>query len=185
MTDPESEPAGVYRRHDVFLSSAWYGLDSIRSRVADWLERRGYDAFVFESFKEEAEWKVLLPAVREAICLDHVSRSRLYVGIFRAPYGSSAHDHSADMAFTDLELFEAFRSGVPIRLYLLVDMTPDPRLIALLTLVEAVLPGALVRVTSEANLCERLERDIDTHFGRRTPLVVPPSQFERYTRMHP
>ncbi|MBW2075843.1 MAG: DUF4062 domain-containing protein [Deltaproteobacteria bacterium] len=179
MTDPESENE---RHHDIFLSSAWYGLNTIRSGLADWLERRGYNAFVFEKFKDEAEWKALLPAAREAICLDHVSRSRLYVGIFRATYGSSARDHTADMAFTDLEFFEAFRSGVPMRLYLLADVKPDARLTALLTLVETVLPGAPVRVTSEANLRDRLERDIDIHFGRRTPLVVPPSRFERYSR---
>jgi len=119
-------------------------------------------------------WKALLPAAREAICLEHVSGSRLYVGIFRATYGSSARDHTADMAFTDLELFEAFRAGVPTRLYLLADSTPDPRLTELLTLVETVLPDALVRVTSEADLRDRVERDIDIHFGRRVPLVVPP-----------
>lgn len=185
MTDPESAsvtlPSAGKGWH-VFLSSAWIGLDSIRSGLAGWLEQRGYDAFVFEKFKEEEEWKALLPAVREAICLDHVSRSRLYVGIFRATYGSSAKDHSADIAFTDLEIFEAFRAGVPMRLYLLADATPDPKLTALLTLVEAVLPGAVVRVTSERDLRDRVERDIDIHFGRRIPVIMPPSRFERYAR---
>ncbi len=180
VTPPPS--AGKDWHHDVFLSSAWYGLDTIRSGLAGWLEQRGYDAFVFEKFKEEAEWKALLPAACEAICLDHVSRSRLYVGIFRTTYGSSAHDHTVDMAFTDLELFEAFRADVPMRLYLLTDAAPDPRLTALLTLVETVLPGALVRVTSEADLLERVECDIEIHFGRRSPLIAPPSRFERYSR---
>jgi len=187
MTDRESEPVSPpstvkERHHDIFLSSAWYGLDTIRSGLAGWFEQRGYDAFVFEKLKDKAEWKALLPAAREAICLDQVSRSHLYVGIFRSTYGSSARDHSADIAFTDLELFEAFRAGVPMRLYLLADATPDPRLTALLTLVETVLPGALVRVTSEADLRDRVERDIDIHFRRTTPLVVPPSRFQRYTR---
>ncbi len=76
-------------------------MDTVRSELAVWLERRGYDAFVFEKFKDQAEWKKLLPAAREGICLEHVIRSRLYVGIFRATYGSSAHDHTADIAFTD------------------------------------------------------------------------------------
>lgn len=189
MKDPESEAvtppqaAGKDWHHDVFLSSAWHGLDAIRSGLAGWLEQRGYDAFVFEKFKEEAEWKALLPAACEAICLDHVRRSRLYVGIFRTTYGSSASDHTADMAFTDLELFEAFHAGVPMRLYLLADAAPDPRLTALLTVVETVVPGALVRVTSEADLRDRVQRDIDIHFGRRIPLIVPPSRFERYSRV--
>jgi hypothetical protein len=188
MTDPESEPvapppsAGKDWHHDVFLSSAWSGLETIRSGLAGWLEQRGYDAFVFEKFKEKAEWKAHLPAAREAICLDHVSRSRLYVAVFRTTYGSSADDHTADIAFTDLELFEAFRTDVPMRLYLLADATPEPRLTALLTLVETVLPGALVRVTSEADLRDRVERDIDIHFGRRSPLTVSPSRFQRYCR---
>ena len=85
MTDPESEPAApsppagptTENRHDVFLSSAGYGLDTVRSELAVWLERRGYDAFVFEKFKDQAEWKKLLPAAREGICLEHVIRSRL------------------------------------------------------------------------------------------------------------
>jgi hypothetical protein len=166
----------------VFLSSAWYGIDKIRQRLADWLERSNYDAFVFEKFKQESEWKALLPAAREAICLEHVGRSRLYIGLFRTTYGSSARDHSADIAFTDLELFEAFRAGVPIRLYLLEDAPPEPRLQALLTLVETVLPGALVRCTAESDLMERVTQDVDVHFGRAAPVVLSPSKFARYAR---
>ena len=188
MTDPESvsvvspHSTGKDQPHDVFLSSAWRGLGGIRSALADWLERSGYDAFVFEKFMERAEWGVLLPASRESICLDDVTHSRLYIGIFHAAYGSSADDHSADIAFTDLELFEAFRAGVPMRLYLIEEAKPEPRLIALLTLVETVLPGALVRVTSEAALRDRIERDIDIHFGRRAPIIASASRFERYVR---
>jgi hypothetical protein len=187
MTNLESEsvtPPSADKdwRHDVFLSSAWYGLDAIRCSLAGWLERRGYNTFVFEKFKEAAEWKALLPSTCEAICLDHVSHSRLYVGIFRTTYGSSARDHNADMAFTDLELFEAFRAGVPMRLYLLADAVPDSRLTALLMLVDTVLPGALVRVKSEADLRNLVERDIDIYFGRTNLLTIPPSRFERYCR---
>lgn len=168
--------------HDVFLSSAWHGVDRIRSELADWLERSGYPSFVFERFQSQTEWKALLPAAREAICLEHIGRSRLYVGIFRDTYGSSASDHNADVAFTDLEFFEAFRAGIPMRLYHLADGTPDPRLAALLTLIEVVVPHALVRVTRENALMESVRRDVDTYFNRRIPTVPPSSLFARYSR---
>jgi hypothetical protein len=137
MPNPNSEstnPAlGRDRKQgpDVFLSSTLSGLKKIRSTLADWFEQRGYYAFVFERFKDRATWNTTLPAECEAICLDHVSCSKLYIGIFRSDYGTSANAHVADIAFTDLELFEAFRVGVPMRLYLLEDSKTDPRLTAL------------------------------------------------------
>ncbi len=157
---------GTISKPRLFISSAFHGLDAIRERLGSWAEVAGYEAFLFERARTADEWNKLSPAGRERICLSEVDEADLFVGIFHRAYGSSKGLHEATVAFTDLEFFEAFRRGIPLKLYILEPFTPEPELESLLEIIRTVRPNSLVSCRTAAILQERIEADVDRHFGR-------------------
>lgn len=167
----------------IFISSAYSGLGQIRAELQEWAEEQGYETWLFEKAKTEEQWQKLKAPETEKICLEEVSNSNLYIGIFHKAYGSSASRHLATVSFIDTEFFEAFKSGVPMRLYILETFEPQEELKQLLQIVRSLLPNSIVVSSNETALKERIKWDIDRHFGRRSFFVGHRNlypQFKRY-----
>ncbi|MDO8142601.1 MAG: DUF4062 domain-containing protein [Candidatus Brocadiales bacterium] len=149
----------------VFISSVYWGLQSVREQLYDWAKASGYEAWVFE--KSEPDLGKTSPQNIQRVCLQHVDNSSLYVAIFHEGYGSSAEFHLANVSLVDLEFFEAFKEGKPMLVYILEPFTPVPELKMLLTVVSSLLPESIIRCSGEKELLTRIKRDIDRHLGRK------------------
>jgi len=141
----------------IFISSVYWGLEDLRERIWAWAAGAGHEAWIFEKLDLGLEGAP--PPLIQKVCLDEVAASDLYVGLFHQGYGSSAGFHLANVSLVDLELFEAFRLGKPIRIYVLEPFEPAPELRSLLAIVSALAPGAVVPCRKE-DLVERLARDV-------------------------
>jgi Domain of unknown function (DUF4062) len=128
-------------RRKVFVSSVYWGLQDVREDIYKWASSNGYDAWVFE--KSDPLLGQTPPANIQRVCLRHVDESALYIAIFNKGYGSSAKSHLANVSLVDLEFFEAFKEGKPIRAYILEPFTPEPELAAFVEIVSAVIPGSV------------------------------------------
>jgi len=142
-------------------------LDKVREDLAGRLSREGFRPFRFEDFRKQSEWRRHTPAQNEGTCLEEIDRSDFVVCIFSTTYGSSARDHLAGIALTDLEFFQAFKGGKPIRVYLLDYANPAPELGALVEIIRVILPDAVVSVATPRELSDRVIADLQHHYQRR------------------
>lgn len=181
-TPDRERDGGTTSKPRLFISSAYHGLDAVRDGLRSWAEVAGYEAFLFERARKADEWNQLTPAGREQICLGEVDKADLFVGIFHRAYGSSKALHEATVAFTDLEFFEAFRRGIPLKLYILEPFDPEPELQSLLEIIRTVRPNSLVTCRTAAALQERIVADVDRHFGRSRLTSARLDDFGSYFR---
>jgi hypothetical protein len=164
----------------VFISSAWKGLADVREQIASRLAEAGFRPFLFEKFRSQNDWKLFTPAENENTCLEEIDRSDFVVCVFDAQYGSSARDHIAGIALTDLEMFQALRSGKPIRIYVLENPKRSPELVALLEIAGTALPGMVVNLSTKRAIGDRVVADLEEHF-RRSKRTRPLSECKRFS----
>lgn len=170
----------------VFVSSALGPeggtIRCLRDRLHAWAQTAGIDAFFFEKRKSEAEWNALGAAGSERICVENVDQADVFIGIFHNSYGGSHRIHLADVSFTDLEFFEAFRRDIPVHIYIYESVCREPELESLLTIVRSLVPNAVKRFRSVSSLEAAVKRDLDRHFGRR-PSSYPGRFANFFTRL--
>lgn len=178
------------RRPSVFVSSVLTGtigfddvLKALRSEIKLWADDAGYDAWLFEDVMTETQWNGVHVASAERFCLKEVDGCDLFVGIYRAGYGGTARQHRAGIGRTDLEFFEAFRKGKPIRLYILdSDQEIDERLKDLLRVVRLLAPGSFGCAGSASRVLEAIKRDVNMHFEGRGFAPAPHHVFREFGR---
>lgn len=181
-TGKTESPSSEQEKPKIFISSAWSGLKDIRADLYEWANVQGYEAWLFEKAREEAEWRKLKAPETEKLCLDEVSRADLYIGIFHKVYGSSAQQHFGTISFVDAEFFEAFKSGVPMRLFILEPFDPQEELQQLLQIVRSLRPNSIIVCATEQALKERIKWDIDRHFRRSSFLSLPRNPYNYLKR---
>lgn len=175
--------AGRPHRPRVFISSALgpegSEIRQARDDIHTWALSEGYDAFLFERARTRAEWDAMSPAMNERICLDNVDASDVFIGIFHNSYGGSHSLHLADVSFTDIEFFEAFRRNIPLKVYIYESLVAQPELMRLIQIVRTLVPDSVTRCRSLAALTKAIRRDLDAHFGKRKE---PADRFGQFFR---
>lgn len=132
----------------VFVSSAIWSptnmLLKLREDLHKWAQSSGHEIWLSNYQLSDAEWQRLTPAEAEDVCLSNVRTSDLFVAVFHGPYGSSAQHHMANVALTDLEIFEAHRMRIPIAWFVLEPFMDDAdgRLLALMQILQQTVPPA-------------------------------------------
>lgn len=168
------------RRPKIFVSSVHGDFQDTRLNIAEWARDKGYNAWLFEKLGSPSKWASTTPGDVELVCLDAVANADLYIGLFHRSYGSTARKHFAGISFVDLELFEAFKEGKPIRCYVLESAEANPDVVALLELVKIVVPDRVTVCSSEAKLLETVKRDIDRDFARGSLWRLAGGWFRRF-----
>ncbi|CAG1005673.1 hypothetical protein PHYC_03252 [Phycisphaerales bacterium] len=170
----------------VFLSSILADplLVDLRNSLVEWGAAQGIDVWAFENRRSKSAWDRESAASAERICLNEVRVTDLFIGIYRAAYGSSAASHQAALGLTDLEFFEAFRRGRVIRFYVIEAHDPlDPRLEDLLRVIHQLSPQAFGGRGSTSAIGEIIKSDILAHFNRHpfgAPISRSSALFQRY-----
>src|SRR5574337_1507519 len=116
----------VSHRPKIFVSSVHGDFQKVREAIATWAGDSGYDAWVFEKQGTLSHWAGMPASDVERVCLDAVDEANLCIGLFCGSYGSTAQKHLAGISFVEIELFEAFKEGKPIRCYVLDSADADP-----------------------------------------------------------
>lgn len=145
----------------VFISSVLGGLKAERQQLADTLRAAGFDAWLSEERHprlgvkpaNKGEWS-------RRVCLQAVRESDVYVGLFSVRYGGSAGQHHAHIALTELELYEAFRRGKPLLLYVLDSSARERPLRDSLAILRELVPERLHDVGTIHQVRDRVARDI-------------------------
>ncbi len=166
----------------VFFSSVGGSLTETRLKLHEWATGRGYTPFTSEKSRPDLDPRNVPYAQIAHVCLDEVASADLYIGIFYHGYGGSFAYHVGKIGLTDLEFFEAFRSGKAIRCYVVNHPKRDPELDVLLDIAQAILPNAFVEC-DEHELLGRIKRDVDEYFdpsAQRSLKRGLAAMFDRY-----
>jgi len=153
----------------IFLSSARSNevLAEIRDKLGQWAQDEGIDLWRFDDPRTPKEyWEKLEFAASAAACLQQVDDCDLYIAIFHGAYGGSRSSHTASVALTDLEFFEAVSEGKKIRYYIIEPHEPEGELRALLTMVKIAAPGAFGGAGSTSYVLQLIKDEIAQHLMR-------------------